>query len=711
VVATLLAGLVAFLLVLASNHANEAGLNADKFGIQAMGQLTRSLSRAEADYQLFVLAEELRTQEAFARQEDMFLREGPSLRHELAQRRLTSLRQATEHSDELRFSGIHGPGRDPAFPDRFFASQTKDAVRLAAMQDAWNEHASGHGAKTAVYIAVLTMFGVALYLFALLSVSIQLEVKRMFAVVAAALLVAGTSWTVVVAAKDVDDVEPRAAAQFARGHVALASAHDQDAYRKALHHYGEAIEERRTFARAYFEQATAILLRASTSGDGASVLDPREALETASDSRALAAATHSLVMAHKHGLTSGPVLGRLGFYTFLLGRHGDTARQLERSIDYTQQAVEADRIEPAWHYNLGLALLAAGRADEAQEQYTRAVCLTLYEPVRKGTEVEDPRCSGVVSTGRSRADDEVDLLEAEALSNLDLLARSKDEHLARDAQSMKDMVVGSVSTRRVAGPGTAGALYPIELAVMPGRIRFGPVHGYTTARPTLSAQVYYVEAGPTGTSHVIPELSGAIDAETGSSVRMSYLTETTPARCLPDGRYRIELYADGELVGRGVDVATSDAVHQAAVAHDLGLRACVPYGWRHADEAMPGLLYGKESPDGARGAYLFRFDAHPARAATSRRFADAAVRLVSGGRPVPTAHRSHRGRPFGSLRQKVSRRYVIDDGRVAETRAGIDEDDAALVVVLLGPEGYAQSDTAGVIMRSVATYDGPTAGR
>ena len=243
VVATLLAGLVAFFLVWASNNANEAGLEADKLGIRAMGALTRAMSEAEADYQAFVMAEELRAQEGLARQEHELAEAGA--RHGFARDRWAALAADSmellgDDADALSPGGLYSPELDPIFPERFLAAQTEAAVRYAALQDAYNEKASLHGRKVSQYIAVITMFGVALYLFALLSVSIQYDIRRLFAIVAAALLLTGSVWTGITTLQRVPDVNAAAADAFAKGHVTLASADSSAAYLEAIDHFNDA---------------------------------------------------------------------------------------------------------------------------------------------------------------------------------------------------------------------------------------------------------------------------------------------------------------------------------------------------------------------------------------------------------------------------------------------------------------------------------------
>jgi tetratricopeptide (TPR) repeat protein len=711
VLATLLAGLVAYLLVQASNDANDAGLQADKHGIQAMGELSRAMSDAEADYQAFVVAEALRTQQGLARQE---MKLAPTHeRHALAENRWRQLADQSmdglgSNARDLDFGGLHGPEVDTSFPEHFLAAQTTRAVRYAALQDAYNERASEFGGKVSKYIAIVTMFGVALYLFALLSVSIQYEVRRLFAIVGAVLLLAGSGWAAAVWVADVHPVDPRAARAFSEGHVRLASAHSQGAYREAIHRFDTAIRRRPTFARAYFERATARLLLTASQRSGAAVISPDEALETAASPTVLSKVTRDLENARHHGLATAPVLGRLGHYTALRGLKTNDQELIEQGISYTWRAMETDPAEPTWRYHHALGLLAMDAHEEAMTEYRRALCLTSFAVVANKDEekerLTDKPCIQGPMERSPRSSAEVQLVKAEALSNLELVATSADQETRSYVRRAAGMLVASTAERTMTVARSRPQPVDLDVTVRPTDVTIALGELANTSGSRLSVVTSFQPGTSSHHPYVVPELS-AFSREARETVRLEFLPHSKPFRCLPDGRYGVDVYADGVLVGSGVTEAEFDDVHQAAVAPDLDLRACVPDAWKWFQESLPGLMYGKQTRDGTYGAYLFRFEEHPVHGRHSLRLlARFAVRLVAEDRFRILEAEQLRSGFFGEeIHKALLLTYRIDDA-VGVVRVGFDADGSVAVALVKGPPGYVEKAQASVILKSVGAY-------
>lgn len=693
VVATLLAGLLAYLLVDASGKADNAGQSADRIGLKSMGELTRQMADAETHYEGLILAQQQRTHETLAFQEGLFL-EGKERRGTtLARTRWAEVADRSERALPEDLLGKYGPQVDPAFPERYFASVTEEAVKLAALQDAANEVEGRYGEKVSKYIAIITMFGVALYLFALLSVSVQTDIKRLFAAVAAALLSTGTAWTAVVAFGQVVVPPDSAAEHFAKGHVALATAHDKAHYEEAIAHYDSAIDERPTFARAFFERAKAHYLSGSLQSSGTSVLSSEEALETPTSPKALNDATQDLEEALELGLATSPVLGQLGLNTLWQGLLHDSEELLDDSISYSHAAIALHEAEPVWHYNLGLALLAQGRYEEALEAYGAGIERTVYSDV---------------GTKKPREDDALlELLEAEALTNLELLKRSGGEELDRRVEQIESRIVASVSAGMPANPGETASVSGMRLEVLPSEANLtAEATSGIGADDVVSAQLYYYDASHHA-AYVIPEASGKLDgAGLRRGVELHYLSTTTPPRCLPDGRYRLDLYVNGRLVGRAFNTADFGDLHGAAAAPDLDLGTCVPHAWVHSDKSMPGLLLGHVRPDGSRGAFLFRFDVHDGtKHVQSREFADTAFDLALGhAAPPPAVSRPLSRGPFARLGDPMTLVYRLGP-KAAETRVGIDDEGAVVVALVYGPADFVAGRQAAAILDSVFLYE------
>jgi hypothetical protein len=108
---------------------------------------------------------------------------------------------------------------------------------------------------------------------------------------------------------------------------------------------------------------------------------------------------------------------------------------------------------------------------------------------------------------------------------------------------------------------------------------------------------------------VLPELSGPvtkgglISLSPGyASNNPSYVSGSSPATCLPPGRYRVELFVNGRLAGSATATGSWPAL-QAVRFNEVDAAVCTPKGWQPFPRFGAGAD-GYNSPDQSSGAFV-----------------------------------------------------------------------------------------------------------
>lgn len=669
VVTTLIGAVVGFLLASAARGDDLQDVTAQRLAARAAGQLLRAQHRAQADYQNFVLAEEQRRRAASATIESLFVTGEEERRLQLEQKRWERVAERTQELTSISRSNALGPEQDTSFPLRFFTQNTKQPVRLGALQDAANDLSAVYEGRVARYTAVLTLFAVALYLFGL-SFTLQPKPRRLFAVTGTALLLGGTIWAASEAFRPARPAPEAAAESFAEGHVVLQTASGPEDYRAAVRHFDRAVRLRPGFARALAERAQATFLAGSPQRTGfTSVTSPQ----------ALARAIADLRAAIDNGIRTGSVRASLGFYLFLQGVREGVVGLLDESVGFTQEAIALDPGDPVLRFNLGVAHLAAGRLKEAPGAYADGVARVLYTDVEKEVLRGTPALEEQWVAG--------------ALSDLEQIVRAGDEDLTGAVREMKEFVVGSASLGAPGVGETAVEATETEVNVFPAELQWqARMEGLDTETDVVSAQWYQEAPGDLGWT-VLPEPSGIATLgveEDGRHFGLTgYLPLTLPHRCLPAGRYRVEIYVNGRLVGEAEQESTFDEL-VASVDRDLAVGFCRPPDWEPTEAGLPGILSGDVAPDGLRGVYIMRlefpgeFDDLPAED-RARAFIGQVPGTFPSLFPAPPSFvREEDTRFFMGLEGPVVQRYAYDGGEVL-IGAGIDEDGAVVVGLVFAP--------------------------
>jgi tetratricopeptide (TPR) repeat protein len=698
VITALLSALFGFLHSVAERHAQEVGVRAQELAVEALRTTLRSQQSAQSDFEWYVQAETERSRRASARQQQLILRflntpAGNLTQLGIQMERWRSLSEQMDGASALKRSGIDGPAYDPAFPDRFFTRRLVAAERILALQDAANEEETAWKSQVNTFTAAFATFAVAAYLFGL-SLTLRTKATRWLvragiALLTVALALAG--WTAVSRRPHAAPAE--AAEAYAAGREAFLLASAPAGYQRAREYFDRAIELRDTFALAYVARARAAFRQGSPQSAGyLSITSPDMLRQSITD----------LERARALGLENKSVLLSLGFQSFLRAMQEeprDQARWLRKSVSYTRRALSLDPDEPLLYYNLGVALVADGKTGQARTAYEDAVKHTLYD-----------------STGKERSRSAYKRrLVAGALTDLEVAARARPG-LAATIREMKQLIVRLAWPPEPDGEGVPAEATRITL--FPGTLQWHARFArFDRRHERLVVQWYYLDPQDRGWS-VLPQVSGLVSPRINTAGEyfdeLDYLSATAIPRCLPAGRYRVELYVNGRLSTPEppVEEAADFGALSGTAMPDLNLRLCRPADWTRWQTATEGLADGYVSPDGRRGVFAFRFH-HPGgvaayesgQTAAPAFYLERVLTVLQGQLGGPPAYSRPGVKYFLGMQGVVSRWYTYPGGQLL-IAAGLDADGAVIAGAVSGPEEYFKSNLAYRILDSliIATH-------
>jgi tetratricopeptide (TPR) repeat protein len=692
VVTTLAGGLVGYCQATASRSGDVATNEAARLSVRASAERERRLHLAYAVYDRFALLQQERVRLARLAQRTLGLpgqEPAPAaltttLRtHAQAtagvRRSVSALAREHDLPDLVRQARFT-PHGDPFFPHRFLSTAERRGVELSALQDAAEEEASGWGADQASYLGALTLFAVALYLFGF-ALTPHAHLPRLFVGAGLVLLVTGSAWAAVTRATDPTRAPRAAAAAFADGHLAFNTAYAREDYQRAVEHFTRAIELRPSFARAYVERSSAAFSAGSPQRLGAPSLSEPAARRQAID---------DLVKARELGTYSPGDLSSLGFYWFADGVLTGDEDLVRRSQAVGREAISSasergEDTDPMLHFNLGVSLLAGGRISEAQAEYRTGIGLMSDDFVSNTSIV------------------------AGALTDLDLVEQHGGERAAAEARRQKGAVMARLSVGGSDDTASRKAL-DVDVKAGPGGLQLRKGTGYSSLCSRGVVAVWYTAAPALGwyaePSSIFRDFRQCIPG-LRSSAAESYVSTSYPRSCLPDGRYRLELY-DGHAVVARRRVTVRFRSARALDALDLGITMCRPAGWKRWPGGRYGLSAGVVSPDGERGALAMRLS-HKVERVDRLRALDTLLRRYA---PRVGAAVADPGTPAGhgfmDIPSPTTRRYLAGD---KEILAGIgnDRDGTVVVGIVFGPRQWFDTDTPGGLFEAMTLAYQPIA--
>lgn len=711
VLATLTAAAVEFAHGYDGMRADQAGLDAQRLGVESTGGLLTLDQRAQSQFETFIAAEQFRVRQATANQQ--LLNPVPGTNQatatNLERERSKQLATVTQGlTTDITPDSVTGPQQDPGFPSRYFALKQLGANLAWAQQDAANEEAAGWRRITTDLAAVLTMLAVAVYLFGL-SLSVKLRVNRVLAVLGVGLVLVGGGWAALLQATSVRRASDQAASEFAQARLAKATAYLKTGaagYQDAYQHYSRAIELRPTFAQAFAERATVAFAIGSPQATGILNISSADALR-----KSVADETR----AYELGLRTKEVLSNLGNDLFLQSLQTPNQRLSEQGLVYTDQALKLDSQDAITYYNQGVQLLAAGHYAEAQRSYAQAADRTRYVDVAKRQLRDEPVREENWLAG--------------ALTDLELVQHYRP-NLTGQITSIKESLVRAV-TEGTDAVGPFRQVQNLKAETFASLTQWtADLPAYDPKADHVSVQWYYrppASGSPSASAYpalwsVLPAVSGNVAYDTAGTANFGkleyepslgtdhyfnlndYLTGT--GECLRDGSYRADLYVNGRLAATAqVDSVFGGLTGQ--IFSDLAIELCRPGAWQPSGKGVRAFTQGYVSPDSSQGVYVFRYE-HPGphsdadqAALTSadlkRTLAEFADRFP--GRPVFEKIDTYR---IADLAAPVGAYYSYPGGEV-NVNAGFTDNGATIVVAVFGPSSYWNQDEPYRINESVFT--------
>jgi tetratricopeptide (TPR) repeat protein len=679
--ATLVAAVTGFLQAETSNRAGDKRDDAEQLSLRALSASQSSQQNAQVELETFERWIEQRTQAGNALLASLYASSDPERQNELLleQQRWETVAAATLTQSDIDPESEFGPEQDPAFPNRYFSKAAEESLRLNALQDAANEEASRLDQRAAAYTAILAMLAVALYLFGL-TLAVHGRWRRFgFLGVGAGLLAVGVLWLAQTTLAPSYETSDEAATEFAAARVAWFTARTPAEFATAESHYTRAIQLRPTYALAYADRAHLIFQAASPQKTGFISVAPPEAL---------ARARADLQAALALGLENAPTLGVLGFYSFAQGVQSADLGVIGEGITYSQRAIALDPGEPVYRYNLAVALIAAGRIDEARTAYQEAVRATIYldnDPAKPRGEpfIEESWLAGALT--------DLEIARAHVTDLERITGRTGLEDAIRQ---LKEQIVGRVTAQSLDAPAASPAVFAnIVPSIFPSELQWeATVQNYDAARDSISAQWYHNDPEGHGWA-VIPEVSRTevpSVAADGSLFQLTpYISRVAPPACLPPGTYRVEIYVNGRLAAEGSQ-ATDFGSYDAFMARDLTMAFCRPADWTRVADRLPGLIDGFQSADAQYGAYGARYSTP----GSLRTIEDVSAQIEEltltafkdwfPGTPVYMEDPGTTDEYFMGLERRAWRWYDYGSGYV-RIGAGVTEDGSVLLGMVYGP--------------------------
>ncbi len=242
-------------------------------------------------------------------------------------------------------------------------------------------------------------------------------------------------------------------------------------------------------ARAHVKLASAIFDEASPQGTGYTSIATLEATR---------AALAELEVATGLGWDDLGTRGDMGFYRFLIGLQDPASGAPEQAVEEARAALELAPDLPVVRFNLGSALLAAGRIEEAEAAYGRAV-----EAVTATT----PGGDRVFSEGE-RSD-----VSSGALTDIALVAaaRADDPAITAAIPGIRTAIVRGMSDPAPAGAAASPArVSGLELVANPSEIWWqARIDDFDAERDTVSV-VWLQEDPEVPGWHVLNRHSGPL---------------------------------------------------------------------------------------------------------------------------------------------------------------------------------------------------------
>ncbi len=493
-------------------------------------------------------------------------------------------------------NAAYSPQQDPSFPNRFMQQTQWSSYRLTALRDASNQQADGAEAQSVHFAAILTMLAVAVFLFGYSLTPQGRSRRRLFSSVAGGFVLVAGVWALFQALSPVQRPSDAAATAFADGKVELELGNPA----AAIPDFARAIKLRPEFVDAYAERAQAEFAAGIPRiGSGENALPTTAGPVTVPDREALNRAVEDDLKAREAGSESATVLVDLGRDLFYHGIIAGRPSDLRSSREYLEEA--AAKLRTQDHATL---LLAGAELRMAEDS------LALVSVAQADREYEEAQTMLRQRTG------DAEPLIATALTDLSLIETAHPGLSARTADVAQQLVAaGDTGMPTPTGDKPAAGRPDVTLRGISAQP--DPGHAlYTISKPGAfdpakdKVSVQWAYRDPLhGEWAVLPELSGPVrpggmvgDASLYASNNPSYVSASSPATCLPAGRYRVQIFVNGKLAGSATNTGSWPAL-VAVRFSDVDGAICVPAKWQSAGDIGAGTA-GYAAPDESSGVFM-----------------------------------------------------------------------------------------------------------
>jgi tetratricopeptide (TPR) repeat protein len=613
VLTTLIAALVAFAQASALRTHDESDARAESYGALALESSSVNRGKAEVQINRFDLLTQQVRQAANA---SLFQQYGAgSKATSLTAARWNTIASETE-SDTAAIASLanvpyicspslqkhcpssnafYSPEEDPNFPARYVQSSQWQSDQLTALRDAANEEADDGEAEFVHYAAALTMLAVAVFLFGY-SLTPQGRVRRrLYSRVATGFVAVASVWALFQVLAPLETPPKAAASDFANGETSLNIGN----YPAAITDFTKAIKLRPRFVDAYYGRAQAEYAGGLPhTGNGLTALPSTAGQVTVPSVAALDAAVKDGQQGRTKGGVSPIDLFDLGRDLFDRGLLEHRAGDLRGGRFDLERAAAEFRGQPNSTYLVVGSELRIAEADLALGAPNTAADYKSAE-------------AGLLKPGVPR-----EQAVAAAITDLSLISTTRPALASRASAIVDQLVsVGETGTLTAAGRKPSPTGTPVQITSIspqpdPGHALYEITKpgNYNPLHDVLSAQWEYKDPLH-GEWTVLPQLSGPVApgdllaAGSGyESNNVSYVSDSAPATCLPQGDYRIQLFANGRLAGQATTKGSWPALHAVRFS-DVDAAVCVPGNYAPLPNAKPGED-GYFAPDAKGGALV-----------------------------------------------------------------------------------------------------------
>lgn len=564
-----------------------------------------------------------------------------------------------------------GPDLDPLYPNRYVQVGQHSSYELSARREAANEEANAAESRFVHYAASLTMFAVAVFLLGYSLTPQGRPRRRLFTRVAGAFAAVAALWAVTNALNPITHAPAMAATAFADGQVAV----NTENYPTAIARFGAALKDDPGLVDAHVQRAAAEFAVGQPVPDEASIPSVAALESSAKDDK----------KAIDLGSESPALINDLGGLLFYLGVRKNDDGLLRESIQRSEEAAARlpDDATPA--YDIALARLALGDFEKAKEEFAAAIARTVRRPplAREG---------GVSS----------------ALTDLALVRQLRPARAGQVAEISDAILTGAATGSTTANNSQSSpavsdrraTFNKVSMALDPGhaQVVINAARGFDPARDRLSEQWYQVDPR-TRTSTVLGGVSGPITGGLDTdftglrySSNPSYLSLSARPLCLPEGNYRVDLYANGHLAGHADGRSDWHGLRPVQI-RDLRVAFCAPRDMKPVSSGAGSASQVFIGGGGKSGAAVFALPKSIVAGASAKDLTNTVVSSFgSGSGLLPGLHQTlSRANIFANFASPLHQEWSYRGGSLT-AGAGVSPDRRLYIALAWGPgDGSAET--------------------